>query len=107
MRFYYENYSGDSGYFSEKELIKAIYTAWNIDADLWLLNDGVNKLKTNEYIENQGKLVFCPFGKNDFNSEILKEFGYYMVDGTEFREIRRISDDFEIKYDWSKVKQLV
>lgn len=26
MRFFYENNLGDSGYFSEKDLVKAIYT---------------------------------------------------------------------------------
>lgn len=28
MKFYYENNLGDSGYFTEKDLVKAIYTAW-------------------------------------------------------------------------------
>ena len=53
MRFYYENGMGDSGYFSESKLIKAIYTAWNIEADLWLLNDGVKKLKPHEFVYDQ------------------------------------------------------
>jgi hypothetical protein len=30
-----------------------------------------------------------------------------MIDGEEFREIRRISDNTEVKYDWSEVRQLI
>ena len=44
MRFYYENNIGYSGYFSENDLVKAIYTAWNIEANLYLLNDNIKKL---------------------------------------------------------------
>jgi hypothetical protein len=107
MRFYYENTSGDEGYFSEKNLIKAIYTAWNIEANLYLLNDGIKKIDKYRCMSEQSKIVLCPFEENEFNSDILKEFGYYMTDGEEFREIRRIKDDMEEKYEWSEVKQLI
>lgn len=30
-----------------------------------------------------------------------------MTDGEEFREIRRIKDNVEVKYDWSEVRQLI
>lgn len=104
MKFYYENNMGDSGYFSEKDLIKAVYTAWNIEADLWLLNDGVKKLNKYGYPGDQAKLVFTSMDGHEMNSDLLQEFGYYM---TEDCEIKRISDDVEVKYDWSEVKQLV
>lgn len=104
MRFYYENGLGDKGYFSEKDLIKAVYTAWNIEADLWLLNDGVKKLDKNGYAGNQGKLIFASTDGCELNSDLLGKFGYYM---TEDCEIKRISDDVEVKYDWSEVKQLI
>ena len=107
MRFYYENGMGDSGYFSESKLIKAIYTAWNIEADLWLLNEGVKKLKPHESVYDQGKIVFASCEGNEFNSDVLKEYGYYMIDGEEEREIRKISDNSIVKYDWSEVRQLV
>lgn len=107
MRFYYENCIGDSGYFSEKDLVKAIYTAWNIEADLYLLNDDVKKLNDTALFSKQCKLVFSPYEDNDLNSELLEPFGYYMIDGEEFREIRRISDNTEVKYDWSEVRQLI
>lgn len=98
MKFYYENCMGDYGFFSEKDLIKAIYTAWNIEAELWLVSD----VKTNNH-----KLVFSPSEDNEFNSELLHEYGYYMADGQKYREIRRLKDNKVVKYDWSEVKQLV
>lgn len=107
MRFYYENCIGDSGYFSEKDLVKAIYTAWNIEANLYLLNDSTKKIDYTKPWKDQAKLVFSPYEGNEFNSELLEPFGYYMIDGEEFREIRRISDNTEVKYDWSEVKQLI
>ncbi|WP_279286572.1 hypothetical protein [Clostridium botulinum] len=40
MEFYYENSMGDHGTFSENNLVKAIYIAWNVEADLYL-KDGI------------------------------------------------------------------
>ncbi|APQ78671.1 hypothetical protein [Clostridium botulinum] len=40
MEFYYENSMGDHGTFSENNLVKAIYTAWNVEAGLYL-KDGI------------------------------------------------------------------
>lgn len=104
MRFYYQNGMGGSGYFSENDLIKAIYTAWNIEAELWLLNKDVKKLDFHGSWTEQAKIVFASMDGYEFNSDVLKEFGYYM---TEDCEIKRISDDVEVTYDWSEVKQLV
>lgn len=95
MKFYYYNSMGDSGYFNEDDIVKAIYTAWNIEAELWLVENFMPK-----------KLVFSPLETNEFNSELLNEYGYYMEDGEEYREIKDI-ETHEIKsYDWSEVKQL-
>lgn len=99
MRFYYENHMGDSGHFSEKDLVKAIYTAWNIEADLHLVIE-----TDNSTYQELRQMIFVPFESADFNSDLLKEFGYYVTDDW---EIKRISDDMEEKYDWSEVKQLV
>lgn len=107
MRFYYENNCGDNGYFSEKDLIKAIYTAWNIEADLYLLNDGLKKIDKNIKFRDQVKIILAPYEDNDFNSEMLKPFGYYMVDGDKEREIRRLNNNEIVKYEWSEVKSLV
>lgn len=107
MRFYYENSYGDNGYFSEKDLIKAIYTAWNIDAELWLLNDGIKKLDKHQRVINQAKIVFAPLDDNELNSDLLKEYGYYMIDGDEVREIRKINTGEIVKYDWAEIKQLI
>jgi hypothetical protein len=107
MRFYYQNGMGDSGHFSEKDLVKAIYTAWNIEAELYLLNDGVKKVNSHQSFSGQCKIVFSPLDDNEFNSEVLKEFGYKMEDGEEFREIIEIKTGKVIRHDWSEVKQLV
>ena len=61
MKFLYENNVGDSGYFSEKDIIKAIYTAWNIEAALYLLNEGVKKLDPQKRLSEQLKVVFSPY----------------------------------------------
>jgi hypothetical protein len=95
MKFYYENCMGDSGYFSEKDLVKAIYTAWNIEADLYLLNNEIEKL------------IFAPYEENEFNSDILKEYGYKMEYLGKCREIIDIKTNQVVKYNWSEVKQLV
>ena len=107
MRFYYENSMGDSGYFSENDLVKAIYNAWNIEADLYLLNDDIKKLDRNISVFKQAKLIFAPWEDDEFNSDMLKEYGYYMEDGEHEREIKEIKTGKIVKYDWSEVKQLV
>ena len=97
MNFYYENYVGDSGYFQEDNLIKGIYTSWNIEANLYILNEE----------NNQAKLIFAPYEDNEFNSDLLEEFGYKMIDGEEEREIVNIKTDDVVRYDWDKVIDLV
>jgi hypothetical protein len=107
MRFYYQNNIGDSGYFSEKNLIKAIYTAWNIEAELYLMNDGLKNIDFHKSILDQAKIIFSPFDDNEFNSDVLNEFGYKMEDGEEYREIIDIKTGKIVRYDWSEVKQLI
>jgi hypothetical protein len=98
---------GDTGYFSEKNLVKAIYIAWNIEATLWLLKDGLKKLEESKPYSQQMKIIFSPWDNNEFNSEVLEPFGYKVEDMGEFREIIDIKTNKIIKYDWSEVKQLV
>jgi hypothetical protein len=107
MRFYYQNNIGDSGCFSEKNLVKAIYTAWNVEAELYLLNDDLKKIDSHKSLLEQAKIIFSPFDDNEFNSDVLKEFGYKMEDGKEEREIIEIKTGKIVKYDWSEVKQLI
>lgn len=99
MKFYYQNYLGDTGYFVEKEIVKAIYTAWNIEAELFLLLDEKDK--------NNKIIIFSPNDDNELNSDLLKPFGLYMIDGEQEREIKRIKDNSIVKYDWSEVKKLI
>lgn len=107
MRFYYENSLGDNGYFSEKDLVKAIYTVWNIEANLYLLDDGIKKIDDNKSFFNQAKLIFSPHEGNELNTEILEEYGYKMEDVGEEREIIDIKTNEIVKCDWSEVKQLI
>jgi len=96
MKFYYENYSGDSGYFQEDNLILAIYSAWNIEANLYILDEETN----------QEKLIFAPYEDNEFNSDLLGEYGYRMEDGEKYREIVDIKTGDIVRYDWDKVLDL-
>ena len=95
MEFYYENCMGDKGCFEEDDLIKAIYTAWNIEADLYLFANG------------DWQIIFSPHDDNEYNSQLLEFYGYKMVDGEKEREIIEIKTGKIVKYDWSEVKQLV
>jgi len=97
MKFYYENNIGDSGYFIEDNLVKAIYASWNIESNLYLLDEEIN----------QAKLVFAPYETNEFNSDILKEYGYKMIDREEEREIVDIKTGNIVRYDWDDVIDLV
>lgn len=96
MRFYYENALGDKGYFQEKELVKAIYTAWNIDADLYIWKDN----------DKFWQIIFSPLDGNELNSDLLKTYGYKIIDGKTEREIVEIKTGKVIRYDWSEIKQL-
>jgi hypothetical protein len=107
MRFYYQNSIGDAGYFFENDLIKAIYTAWNVESELYLLTNGADRINWQETLSEQCKIVFIPWENNEYNSEKLKEFGYKIVDLGNEREIVDINTGKVIKYDWSEVKQLI
>lgn len=107
MRFYYENAVRDKGYFSENDLVKAIFTAWNIEADLYLLNDGIKNINPKESFFKQVKLIFSPYEENEFNTELLEPYGYKMEDREPEREIIDIRTNEVVKYDWSEVKQLI
>jgi len=97
MNFYYENNMGDNGYFQEDNLIKGIYTSWNIEANLYILDEDTN----------QEKLVFAPYETNEFNSDLLEEYGYMMIDGDYYREIVDIKTGKIVRYDWDEVLQLI
>jgi len=107
MRFYYQNGMGDTGYFSENNLIRAIYSSWNIESELYLLNKGVKKINWNEKLLDQAKIIFSPMDDNELNSELLEKYGYKMEDGEEYREIINIKTGEIVKYEWSDVIQLV
>ncbi len=106
MRFYYENYSGDSGCFTLKktEIPKAIMSAWNIEADLYIIDK-----KFDEGIFKGRKLIFAPHEDNEFNNEVLKEYGLYITDGEKYRELRYLEDDSlaEEPDTWSNVLDLI
>lgn len=90
-RFIYENLMGDYLEFEENDLIKAIYIAWNIEANLYLVQD------------KSEKLIFSPIEDNDFNSELLSEFGYSLIDGKEEREIFNLKTKSIVKYDFKDI----
>ena len=89
MRFFYANEIGDSGYFTLKktEIIKAIMSAWNIEADLSIVT---NKIGGHQ---EKHKLIFSPSECNDCNNDWLEEYGLYIKDGEKYRELHNIADD--------------
>lgn len=107
MKFYYENNMGDYGIFSEKDIVKAIYTAWNIEADLYLINKDIKNPKIKDFNSKDFKIIFAPYEDNDVNSELLKELGYYMADGKGYRDIFDIKTNENKRVEWSEVKQLI
>lgn len=59
MEFYYENSMENHGTFSENNLVKAIYTAWNVEADLYL-KDGIWTIKQKKKLPHNTKIdVSC------------------------------------------------
>lgn len=89
MRFYYVNGYGDSGYFTLKktEIPKAIMSAWNIEAELSIVLGKISKY------QERCQLIFSSVDDNEFNNELLKEYGLYLKDGEKFRELHYIVDD--------------
>ena len=107
MRFYYENSMGNTGYFTEDNLARAIYISWNIKVNLYILNDGLEIIDWLEPFHEQAKLILAPFDTNKFNSNLLKEFGYKMIDDKEEREIVGIKTGEVVKFNWDEVIQLI
>lgn len=94
MRFYYENNMGDSGFFTLKksEIIKAIQSAWNIEANLYIVPSGTNNRNLLNHLIHRNMIpVLLPDEENDVNNDYLKEFGIYLVDGEEYRELHYIT----------------
>lgn len=106
MWFYYENNMGDTGTFKENNLVKAIYTAWNIEAKLYLIDEDTKKINR-KTLHIVSKLIFSPMDDNELNSELLKEFGYRMIDKDGYRCIANIKTGKIEKYEWFEVKQLI
>jgi hypothetical protein len=94
MRFFFSNGLGDSGYFTETNIVKAIHAAWNIEADLYLMK------------KDTKRMIFAPLEDNEFNSDLLEEYGYKMEDGKLEREIIDMYTGEVIKYNLSEIKQL-
>jgi len=88
MRFYYDNYLVNKGWFETDNIIKAIYSAWNIETNLYLKD-----------INNNFKLIFSPLEDNDFNSNLLNEFGFYVKDIGNHREIVELKTDIVQKFN--------
>ena len=107
LRFYYENNMGDSGFFTLKktEIVKAIQSAWNIEANLYVVTPGTNK---KNLVYNRMKPVLLPYEDNEISNDYLKEYGLYLIDGEEYRELRYIkSGDLAIDpNDYSDILKL-
>ena len=62
-------------------------SAWNIEAELSVVIEKIDKHR------EKCQLIFAPHEDNEVNNELLKEFGLYLKDGEEYRELHYIKDD--------------
>lgn len=62
-------------------------SAWNIEADLSIVTEKIDRDK------EKCKLIFSPSEDNKVNNEWLEEYGLYIKDGEEYRELHYIKDD--------------
>ena len=62
-------------------------SAWNIEAELSVVIEKIDKHR------EKCQLIFAPYEDNEVNNELLKEFGLYLKDGEEYRELHYIKDD--------------
>lgn len=69
MRFYAESISNEL-LFSEKDIIKAILTAWNYNADLWLIPDKTKYSDLNNFATLEKELLFS--SNNPFICDLQK-----------------------------------
>lgn len=69
------------------EIPKAIMSAWNIEAELSIVVEKIDKYK------EKCQLIFAPYEGNEVNNEWLKEFGLYLKNGEEYRELHYIKED--------------
>ena len=102
MKFYYENSFGNDGYFLTKntEVTKAIMSAWNIGASLYLV----------EKIDNSTVYtpIFYPLESNEENNYYLRKYGYKIVGEMNNRELRYIRDNSLVTQedDWHELIDL-
>lgn len=81
MRFYAETNSHEL-LFSEKDIIKAIFTAWNFHADLWLVDDKAKYSDLKKYATIKKELLFTscdPF----CNNKELEKYKVKVIEPTE------------------------
>lgn len=62
-------------------------SAWNIEANLSIVLEKIDKH------QEKCQLIFSPLEDNDVNNEWLEEYGLYIKDGEEYRELHHIKDN--------------
>lgn len=112
MRFYAESISSEL-LFSEKDIIKAILTAWNYNADLWLVDDKTKYSDLKKFATLEKELLFSsnsPFACN------LQKYKVEIVENTDLHpwwdiavrclesEVDYCLGDLEIKKLKDKIK---
>jgi hypothetical protein len=85
MKFLYVNENG-SDIFEESDIAKAIASAKKVDADLFVLRNNIEEpllttiKKHNPGYQGTPVLVFDKKEDDEYNSELLKEYGVYIED---------------------------
>ena len=88
----YDSYGGYSE-FKEDNIVKAIWNAWNYESELYIVD------------KNEKRLLFAPLESNEFNNNLLKDYGYRIIDGKKYRELVNCKNEVE-ECEWEKCLDL-
>lgn len=86
MKFLYVN-NNKSDIFEESDIARAIASAKKVDADLYILKNNIQEpllttiKKYNPCYQGTPVLIFDKQADDEYNSELLKEFGVYIEKG--------------------------
>ncbi|WP_339304399.1 hypothetical protein NST33_18085 [Paenibacillus sp. FSL L8-0435] len=70
----------------KEDLIEALYYAWNYECSV--------------YTRDERELIFSPMDDNEFNSDLLKEYGLSLINGEKLRNFQDIKTEEIFNPPW-------
>jgi hypothetical protein len=89
MKYKFMMYNWDGGEYvtiPTNNVVDAIYYAWNFECEV--------------YEKYTKKLIFAPFEDNEFNSDLLKEYGIRLIEDGKYRRLQDIKTGEIYKAPW-------